>query len=88
MLYFNANMGATLTCLRKEVEKDPAFREEYAHADDEFALIEALVHARTAANKSGGKPYLVSRQCALRHRTAPLGVFKRLCPRDVHELAH
>ena len=28
---------------------DPEFREEYARADDEFALIEALVRARTAA---------------------------------------
>ena len=35
--------------LKERFMKDPAFREEYAHADDEFALIEALVHARTAA---------------------------------------
>ena len=35
--------------LKERFMKDPAFREEYAHVDDEFALIEALVHARTAA---------------------------------------
>ena len=29
--------------------EDPEFREEYARADDEFALIEALVRARAAA---------------------------------------
>ena len=35
--------------LKTRFMKDPAFREEYARADDEFALIEALVRARTAA---------------------------------------
>ena len=29
--------------------KDPEFREEYARADEEFALIETLIRARTAA---------------------------------------
>ncbi|MCY3776523.1 MAG: helix-turn-helix transcriptional regulator [Candidatus Aminicenantes bacterium] len=29
--------------------KDPEFREEYARADDEFVLVEALIRARTAA---------------------------------------
>jgi len=35
--------------LKTRFMKDPAFREEYARADDEFALIEALVRARAAA---------------------------------------
>ena len=35
--------------LKKRLMKDPEFREEYARADEEFALIEALVRARTAA---------------------------------------
>ena len=36
--------------LKKRLMEDPEFREEYARADDEFALIEALVRARAAAN--------------------------------------
>ena len=35
--------------LKKHLMEDPEFREEYARADDEFALIEALVRAHTAA---------------------------------------
>ena len=35
--------------LRERLMEDPAFQEEYERADDEFALIEALVRARTAA---------------------------------------
>ena len=35
--------------LKKRLMTDPEFREEYARADEEFALIEALVRARTAA---------------------------------------
>ena len=35
--------------LKKRLMKDPEFREEYARADEEFELIEALVRARTAA---------------------------------------
>ena len=35
--------------LKKRLMKDPEFREEYAPADDEFALVEALIRARTAA---------------------------------------
>ncbi len=35
--------------LKKRLMKDPEFREEYARADEEFALIEALIRARTAA---------------------------------------
>ena len=35
--------------LKGRLLEDPEFREEYARADDEFALIEALVRARTAA---------------------------------------
>ena len=35
--------------LKKRLMEEPEFREEYARADDEFALIEALVRARTAA---------------------------------------
>ena len=35
--------------LKERLMEDPEFREEYALADDEFALIEALVRARAAA---------------------------------------
>ena len=35
--------------LEKRLMEDPEFREEYARADDEFTLIEALVRARAAA---------------------------------------
>ena len=35
--------------LKKRLMKDPEFREEYVRVDEEFALIEALVRARTAA---------------------------------------
>ena len=35
--------------LKNRFMEDSEFREEYARADDEFALIEALIHARTAA---------------------------------------
>ena len=35
--------------LKERFMEDPEFRVEYARADDEFALIEALVRARTAA---------------------------------------
>ena len=35
--------------LQGRLMEDPEFREEYARADDEFALIEALVRARAAA---------------------------------------
>ena len=38
-----------LNDLKNRLMKDPEFREEYARADDEFKLIEALVRARTAA---------------------------------------
>ena len=36
--------------LKERFMKDPAFREEYARADEEYALVEAMVRARTAAN--------------------------------------
>ena len=36
--------------LKKRFMEDPEFRKEYERADHEFALIEALVRARTAAN--------------------------------------
>ncbi len=39
-----------LADLKKRLMEDPEFREEYARADDEFTLIEALVRARAAAN--------------------------------------
>ena len=35
--------------LKKRFMKDPKFRKEYARADDEYALVEALVQARAAA---------------------------------------
>lgn len=36
--------------LKKRWMEDPEFREEYAKADDEYALVEAPVRARAAAN--------------------------------------
>ena len=36
--------------LKKRLMEDPEFREEYARADEEYKLIEALVRARPAAN--------------------------------------
>ncbi len=35
--------------LKARFMEDPEFREEYARVEEEFALIEALVRARTAA---------------------------------------
>lgn len=35
--------------LKKRLMEDPEFREAYAQADDEFALIEALARACMAA---------------------------------------
>ena len=35
--------------LKKRFMADPEFREEYARADDEFSLVEALITARTGA---------------------------------------
>ena len=34
----------------RPMAKSPAFREEYARADEEYALVEAMVRARRAAN--------------------------------------
>lgn len=34
---------------KKRLMEDPEFREEYARVDEEYALVEALVPARTAA---------------------------------------
>ena len=39
----------TLKDLKQRLMKDPEFREEYVRSDDEFALIETLIRARTAA---------------------------------------
>ncbi len=36
--------------LKKRLMEDPEFREEYARIEDEYALVEALVRARSAAN--------------------------------------
>ena len=36
--------------LKQRWMEDPGFREAYAQADEEYALVEALVRARTAAN--------------------------------------
>lgn len=35
--------------IKKRLMEDPEFREEYARVDEEFALIEALVRARSEA---------------------------------------
>lgn len=40
---------AKLKDLKKRLMQDPKFRAEYARADDEFTLIEALIRARRAA---------------------------------------
>ena len=50
--------GGTMTRLndlKKRLMEDPEFREEYARADEEFALIEALVRARTAGRTDPGE---------------------------------
>ena len=36
--------------LKERFMNDPAFREEYARADEEYALVEEMVRARAAAN--------------------------------------
>ena len=36
--------------LKKRFMKDSEFREEYARADGEYALVEAMIRARTKAN--------------------------------------
>ncbi len=36
--------------LKDRFMQDPEFREEYARVDEEYALVETLVRARTAAN--------------------------------------
>lgn len=41
---------AELKDLKGRFMKDPAFREEYERADEEYALAEAMVRTRTAAN--------------------------------------
>jgi predicted transcriptional regulator len=38
--------------LKKRLMANPEFREEYEKADAEFAIVEALVRARTEANLS------------------------------------
>lgn len=45
----HVDVMTTLKELKERLMEDPAFQEEYERADDEFALIEALVRARTAA---------------------------------------
>lgn len=40
----------TLNELKKRYMEDPEFREAYALVDEEYALVETLVRARTAAN--------------------------------------
>lgn len=46
-----ANM-AKLKDLKERFMEDPAFREEYARADEEYALVEAMVRARAAAKSA------------------------------------
>lgn len=41
---------ANLKDLKERFMKGSAFREEYAQADQEYALVEAMVRARTTAN--------------------------------------
>ncbi len=42
-------MMTKLQALKERFMKDPEFREEYVRVDEEYALVEALVRARTAA---------------------------------------
>ena len=42
-------MMTKLKALKERFMKDPEFREEYVRVDEEYALVEALVRARTAA---------------------------------------
>lgn len=47
----SARIGMTkLKDLKDRFMRDPEFREEYARVDEENALVEALVRARSAAN--------------------------------------
>ena len=41
---------AELKDLKGRFMKDPAFRQEYERADEEYALAEAMIRTRTAAN--------------------------------------
>ena len=52
--------------LKKRLVKDPEFREEYARADKEFALIEALVRARMASEADAGGTCALSRHDSVR----------------------
>ena len=52
--------------LKARFMEDPEFREEYARVDEEYALIEALVRARSAAN-------LTQAELARRLGTTPVG---------------
>jgi DNA-binding XRE family transcriptional regulator len=41
-----------IATLKKRLMTDPKFQKEYEKADAEYAIIEALIHARTAAKLS------------------------------------
>ena len=45
---------AELKALKERLMEDPEFREEYARVDEEYALVEALVRTRAAANMTVG----------------------------------
>ena len=52
---------AKLKDLKVRLMEDPAFREEYACADKEFAFVETLVRARAANNLTqAGLPQCLS----------------------------
>ena len=42
--------------LKKRLTADPEFQKEYAEADAEYSIIEALVRARQDANSSNTEP--------------------------------
>lgn len=43
--------------LKSRLLEDPGFRKEYARVDEEFAVIEALIRARTTAgSKESARP--------------------------------
>ena len=52
--------------LKTRLMKDPEFREEYARADEEFALIEAPVRARMPSEADAGGTCVPSRHDSVR----------------------
>ncbi len=56
--------------LKKRFMEDPEFREEYARADDEFTLVEALVTRPDGGQADAGGACPAPRYNPVRHRAA------------------